>query len=344
MERKLTEAGELLDSQGRLIETGYATSLIKHYDRSRIKANPMRIKEWDYYLITNDRYAVALTIDDNSYMGLMSVSFLDFTKKTEITKSVIVPFTNGKIKLPDTSVSGSVSFRNSKIDISFYNDGNERHIRCTYPNFDGKETLSADLKLFAVPQDSMVIVTPFSEDEKAFYYNQKINCLKVNGTVQIGQHDYHFAPEQSSGCLDWGRGVWTYSNTWYWSSASGMLDGHRFGWNLGYGFGDTKAASENMLFYDGIGHKLDRVKFEISQDGSGKDQFMKNWRFTSNDDRLHLTFTPILDRKSDTNVGIIESDQHQVFGRFSGDVTLDDGTVLWLKDFLGFAEKVKNRW
>ena len=66
MERKLTEAGELLDSQGRLIETGYATSLIKHYDRSRIKANPMRIKEWDYYLITNDRYAVALTIDDNS--------------------------------------------------------------------------------------------------------------------------------------------------------------------------------------------------------------------------------------------------------------------------------------
>ncbi|NCB34122.1 MAG: DUF2804 domain-containing protein, partial [Erysipelotrichia bacterium] len=132
--------------------------------------------------------------------------------------------------------------------------------------------------------------------------------------------------------------------TWYWSSASGILNGHRFGWNLGYGFGNTEAASENMLFYDGIGHKLDRVKFEIPKDASGSDQYMKQWRFTSNDERLHLTFVPILDRSADTNIGIIESDQHQVFGKFSGDVTLDDGTVLWISDFLGFAEKVKNRW
>jgi len=43
----------------------------------------MRIKEWDYYLIYNDHFGVALTVDDNSYMGLMSISFLDFDKKTE---------------------------------------------------------------------------------------------------------------------------------------------------------------------------------------------------------------------------------------------------------------------
>ncbi len=24
-----------------------------------------------------------------------------------------------------------------------------------------------------------------------------------------------------------------------------------FGWNIGYGFGDTSAATENVLFYDG---------------------------------------------------------------------------------------------
>jgi hypothetical protein len=33
-----------------------------------------------------------------------------------------------------------------------------------------------------------------------------------------------------------------------------------------------------------------------------------------------------------------------VFGTFSGSVTLDDGKVLWIKDLLGFAEKVTNRW
>ena len=51
-----------------------------------------------------------------------------------------------------------------------------------------------------------------------------------------------------------------------------------------------------------------------------------------------------MDRASDTNVLIIESDQHQVFGKFNGRMILDDGSAVELKDFLGFAEKVKNRW
>ena len=52
----------------------------------------------------------------------------------------------------------------------------------------------------------------------------------------------------------------------------------------------------------------------------------------------------MLDRASRTSVLVIESDQHQVFGKFNGRMVLDDGSVIELKDFLGFAEKVKNRW
>ena len=57
-----------------------------------------------------------------------------------------------------------------------------------------------------------------------------------------------------------------------------------------------------------------------------------------------MEFKPVLDRASRTSVLVIESDQHQVFGKFSGRMVLDDGSVVELKDFLGFAEKVKNRW
>ena len=63
-----------------------------------------------------------------------------------------------------------------------------------------------------------------------------------------------------------------------------------------------------------------------------------------NEGRLNLIFRPFLDRKSKTDVLVICSDQHQVFGTFSGSVTLDDGTVLNLTGLTGFAEKVKNRW
>ena len=57
-----------------------------------------------------------------------------------------------------------------------------------------------------------------------------------------------------------------------------------------------------------------------------------------------MDFSPIIDRKSKTNIGIICSDQHQVFGKFNGTIILDDGSKLILKDFIGFAEKVYNKW
>lgn len=83
-----------------------------------------------------------------------------------------------------------------------------------------------------------------------------------------------FDPETATAVLDWGRGVWTYQNTWYWGSASGYVDGVPFGMNLGYGFGDTRAATENMLLYDGVAHKLDQVDFGIPKDAAGKDDLL----------------------------------------------------------------------
>ena len=41
---------------------------------------------------------------------------------------------------------------------------------------------------------------------------------------------------------------------------------------------------------------------------------------------------------------IIESDQHQVFGRMNGKAVLDDGTVIEVKDMMCFAEDVHNRY
>ena len=38
------------------------------------------------------------------------------------------------------------------------------------------------------------------------------------------------------------------------------------------------------------------------------------------------------------------SEQHQVFGRMTGTMILDDGKKVELKDFLCFAEKVHNKY
>ena len=99
-----------------------------------------------------------------------------------------------------------------------------------------------------------------------------------------------------------------------------------------------------MLFYDGRIHKLSEVRFEIPMDEDGFEEFMKPWVFTSDDNRFYMNFTPVLDRSAFMSAGVVLSDQHQVFGRFTGRITLDDGTVLPVRDFFGFAEKVENKW
>lgn len=335
--------GPLLNELGQLNEAGYATSLVRRYDRTTIKAGRSRIKEWDYYLIYNDRFGVALTIDDNSYMGLLSVSFLDFEAKKETTVSPMFWLPFGKTNFPASSEEGDIAKRVKGASGSFTHESGGRRLKFHLDRFGGSAPFDCDILLTDAPRDTMVIATPFAEKKTAFYYNQKIVAMRASGSFTCFGKTHSFDPENSFGLLDWGRGVWTYENTWYWGAGQGMVDGRKFGFNIGYGFGDVSAASENMLFVDGVCHKLDRLTFNIPV-RDGKDDYLSPWTFTSSDGRFETAFTPILDRAACSNVGPLLSDQHQVFGYMDGFVTLDDGSKLKLTHFLCFAEKVHNKW
>ena len=147
-------------------------------------------------------------------------------------------------------------------------------------------------------------------------------------------------PEESLGSLDWGRGVWEYQSFWNWASASGfMADGRTLGLNLGQGFGDLSRATENCAILDGRVQKLDQVRFEYTAG-----EYMQPWHFTDNEGRLDLTFTPFHDRTARTALVVIDSEVHQMFGRYNGTVRLDDGQELEVRDLIGFAEEHQARW
>ena len=344
MQHEITSPLALLESDGSLTEPGWARSLLWDYRRAAVKASPLRIKEWDYYCVSNGRIALALTVADNGYMGLGSASLLSLAgdQPWEITKSPMTVLPLGRTGLPESSARGVTSLTGRGFRLLFRAEKDQRLLAFHMENFRGGETLRGEIRLTEAPKDSIVIATPF-EKPRHFYYNQKINCLRAEGSVSLGDETWRFDPTDAFAVLDWGRGVWTYHNTWYWSSASGALDGVPFGFNLGYGFGDVSAASENMLFYGGRAFKLDKVEFYIPQTPDGRDDFLKPWTVADNEGRLNLTFTPALDRASLTSALVIESDQHQVFGYFDGDVRFGD-TPLHLSHLLGFAEKVRNKW
>lgn len=391
---EITEREALLNGDGYLNTTGWARQQMLEYNRKSIRGGALRIKEWDYYLIVGPGYAVALTIDDNSYMSLDSVSLLildterakarlekdgplseaaqaQLSQLWEQTTSPMGVFPMGKRNFPSTSVRGDVTGAGKHHHLKFENPGpgedgaTRRHLTFHMDNFKDGLPIDGEITLLQPKgDDTIVVATPFKEKNTAFYYNQKIDCMIAEGSVTFNGVTYPFSPEDSFACLDWGRGVWTYKNTWYWGSAFGLQDGHRIGFNIGYGFGDNPA-SENIFFLDGVGHKLTDLTFNIPMKpkkfttrgsccgttaGCTVDtadmieDYMSPWTFTSKDGRFEMDFVPVFDRASKTDVGLICSDQHQVFGYYTGTVGLDDGSVFKVDHLLGFAEKVFNKW
>ena len=53
---EVTKKQLLLDGKGKIAEPGWARSMLWEYRRSQIKAPKFKIKEWDYYLVQNDKF------------------------------------------------------------------------------------------------------------------------------------------------------------------------------------------------------------------------------------------------------------------------------------------------
>lgn len=344
-QRRILESCDLLDPNGHLINPGYAVRPFWRYNREMIRASRFRIKEWDYYAVMAPEkgYGITFTLADLGYIGLAAVCWLDFEKKVFHQVDTLSVLPMGRMKFPPTSDAGEIQFQDKKLSLRYRVASGSRNIRFEVPGFEndeGQKGLKGELTMVQDPDmDSMVIATSWKENPRAFYYNEKINCMPTEGTVLLGDHVCEFTSSTSFGTLDWGRGNWTYKNRWYWGSASGLLNGDPFGWNIGYGFSDRSVASENMLFFQNRAHKLDEVTFHFDE----KD-YLKPWKFLSNDNRFEMDFVPLIDRNSKTDFKLIKSIQHQVFGYFTGRVMLDGGKTLEVKDFLGFAEDVDNAW
>lgn len=336
---EVTTSQLLLNDAGELREPGWSRHLVQKYDRSMIRAPKWRIKEWDYYLILSDSFAGAFTISDDGYIGLQSVSLLTFDGEPwEHTETVLNAFPMGRINLPSDSSVGPTKFMDKRLRMKFDVAKGKRRIRCKFDNFCDGKPFKCDIILKQSDMDTMVIATPWDK-KHAFYYNQKINCMRASGYMEFDGKRYEFNPQTDFGTLDWGRGVWTYDNTWHWGSGNADINGNSFGFNIGYGFGNTEAATENVIFYNGRAHKLDDIEFHIPEDS-----YMKPWTFTSSDGRFEMDFIPVMDRAACLDYKVIVSDQHQVFGRMSGKAVLDGGTVIEVKDMMCFAEKVHNRY
>jgi hypothetical protein len=341
---ELTQPALLLKSDGTLTDVGWSRQPIldcnleaAHFYALRFLQR-LRIKRWDYYAVTSPTYFFSATLADLGYAGQAFIYLIDFTTGKYHEATLTLPFSRG-ICLPRNSTDGDSTFDNGQTRLAFCHTSEGHHLSIVWPNFAGKD-LTADLTLRLAPHhESMTIVIPMN-NVRRFYYNRKINCLPAEGRVTWGADRFDFKPADTLGNLDWGRGIWDYRSFWVWASASGFLpDDRTVGLNLGFGFGDTSQATENALILNGRLHKLAQVDFQYSSQN-----FKQPWKMSSPDGRLDLEFTPFIERVAKTNMLLITSEVHQMFGRYRGIVTADNGEVIHLDGLIGWAEEHHAHW
>lgn len=343
---RIQNPGPLLAPDGTLSAVGWSPHPLLDCNLERVRFYPLplrpfqflRVKRWDYYAVFTPRRFFSATIAHLGYAGNIFVYTLDWETGDLHEEGLVIPLGRG-VQLPRNSTEGESRFEDRRVRLSFRAEGGFRHVQVEWPSFHDGRGIRADIRLDCPPDhESMTIVIPIGR--RRFYYNRKINCMPATGWIRYGEEEEELQPDRSLGSLDWGRGVWEYSSFWNWASASGFLpDGRRVGLNLGCGFGDLSAATENCLVLEGRVHKLGTVRFEYR---SG--DYMHPWHFTDDEGRLDLTLVPFKERVARTNLGIIFSEVHQMFGRYQGRVVADDGEVIAIQGLIGFAEEHQARW
>ncbi len=335
---RFNERGPVLDKSGHPL-AGWASSGILDYDKSAIKAPWFRQKEWDWFQVSNDHLAFQMTYGHAGYAGQVGVMLFDFIEQKQYYVKDVILFLPGRKIAPEKSAEEDhyINFRRAGFDFSYEKVGEKTKLYVKYGGKSGKDSIDAKFDLTRTNPNSLVINIPFKENPKAFYYNQKVSCMKAEGFVQLDKLRFDFK-DDAWGLLDWGRGVWPFHSEWYWSSASGFLDGEVLGFNLGTGFGNTEYATENCLFYKDQIHKLGHVKFELGK------SYDDRWHLYDDEGRCDLIMEPVYDRETAIKLLWVDNNTHQMFGRFNGKVTLDDGTVLEVKDITGFGEHAVNNW
>ena len=320
----------LLDRKGRLARVGWDTEDVYEYNKEKIRL-PFRRKEWEFYQLSNSRFTFQVTYGHTGYASLASATLVDFATGER--------FTSGKPKLfpgdaMDLDFSGgephSLKYEDDELFLSISFDGQIRRIRVRSDRFD------ADLSCHD-EGDAIVTVTPFAFRSQ-FYYNYKKVFRDLAGHLQL-HNGVQVMDGETFLLLDSGRGVWPYRNRWIWAAGATQTDRGVLALNLGGGFGKDGAPTENAVFLDGKLHKLGRVKFQFAPD-----DVMRPWRITDDRRRLKLTFRPSYDNYTNRNYILLHNRCHQVYGRVTGTVELDDGERLRIEDIPFFCEHAVNRW
>ena len=339
LEAEITAPVQALDELGRPQNFGWARAANFVYNHSLVSSSRRRISESDRYILISPSHQVIFEILDDGYMGYLFCSVVFLKDKKRSTHTYLAHFSLGCFDLPGDSETSSIKFRQKRKLLDFaVMGGGVRIIKVDIPKFGRRRNLRGEIVLTPQPlAESLATNMPWRGRGNAFMCSRHSPWYSVEGVIQLGAKEIIFAGGNGWGIFNWARGVRPRSDLRFWAGGCGQAGGRQVGFSVGYSSADSSMGTENGFFIDGKLHKLDQVTFHIP---AGK---LLPWRFTSNDNRLEMIFTPSQDRDESHQMFFYSLKRRQFFGSFSGKVILDDGSEYEFHDINGMAERRKSR-
>jgi hypothetical protein len=296
-----------------------------------------RKKRWNYWAVTTEEYLFSATVSNVDYSGLVFVYLADFANDLFEETTLIVPLGRG-CDLPPT-VNADVRFDGKGMHVAMLQAEHGVDLAVELDDFAG-QPLSDRFAVTSPPgHETLNVVIPWNE--RTFQFTSKQNTLPAEGTVEWGGETKRFSGPQSFACLDFGRGIWPRDCAWNWGSASGRQNGNRrIGLNLGGQWTDGTDHTENGICVDG---RLTKIS-ETLHWAYDKSDFNKPWRITAPSGAVDLTFTPFMERVAASDLWLVKSEVHQMFGHYDGTITTADGETLTIHKLLGWAEDHVAKW
>lgn len=296
-----------------------------------------RRKRWDFWCVTDPRGALMITYADLDYLGLAQAAVIDFGRRQIIERVVVVPLARG-FRQPDEVGAGDIRFRRRNLTIEMRPQADGTRLIVDARARGGRRFAADVLVGLPAGHESLSVVIPWSE--RRFQYTSKQVARPASGFVEVDGARRQLESGEAFGCLDYGRGVWPARTLWNWGSGAGRANGHLIGLQLGGRWTDGTGMTENAILVDG---RIDPIGTELAWEYDLADD-RRPWRVrTPGSDRVDLTFTPTLPRRSRIELGVAGSDLHHAFGYWSGSVEAH-GRRIAVRDLLGWAEEHRARW
>ncbi|MDR2792855.1 MAG: DUF2804 domain-containing protein [Treponema sp.] len=330
----------ILDDTGNPAHFGWARDPHFQYDPDAVMVSRWRISESDRYVIFSPTHMVIFEIIDNGLLGYSTICMVSLRDKKRFTFTSRILFPLGSIEMPPSIKTGSIRLHKKNILLDFISmKSGARIIKVDIPQFDHHRSMRGEVVLLPpCSAESLATVMPWRRDQAAFRYALYSPWFSAEGVLQLGTTETAFTKGNAWGIFDWTRGVRPKNDTRYWAAACGIAAGKRIGINVGYDSADSEQGTGNAFFIEGTLHKLNHVTFHISPSN-----WLDPWYFTSNDNRIEMTFTPEMEWEDSNRTFFYTIKRRQLYGSFHGNAKLDDGSAINFK-ITGFAERRKMRF